>query len=131
MWFILFFILPFAGLAYVLWHVWCVLPFTFAWKCAALAACVLAFSTLFLNFSHAIDTMPMGLARTCYETGNSVIFILLYAVLVFLLLDIGRLTHVVPKAWLYHNGVTSAVLAVLLTGVFTGQHPNSLQLLTH
>lgn len=131
MWFILFFILPFAGLAYVLWHVWCVLPFTFAWKCAVLAACVLAFSTLFLNFSHAIDAMPMGLARTCYETGNSVIFILLYAVLVFLLLDIGRLTHVVPKAWLYHNGVTSAVLAVLLTGVFTYGYFNYLDKRRH
>ena len=119
MWFIIFFILPFAGLAYVLWHVWCVLPLAFAWKCAALAACVLAFAALPLNFAHATDSMPLWLARACYETGNSAVFILLYAVLAFLVLDLGRLAGIVPKAWLYHNGVISAVLAVALAGVFT------------
>ena len=35
------------------------------------------------------------------------------------MLDLGRLIGIVPKAWLYHNGVTSAVLVVLLAGVFT------------
>lgn len=124
MWFIVFFVLPFAGLAYTLWHVWCVLPFAFAWKCAVVAACVVAFSALFLNFSHAIDAMPMWLARACYETGNSAIFVMLYAVLAFLLLDVGRLVRVVPRAWLYHNGTTAAVMAVLLVAVFTYGYAN-------
>lgn len=119
MWFIVFSILPFAGLAYVLWHLWCVLPLAFTWKCAAVATCVAAFAALPLNFAHVTDSLPLWLARACYETGNSVVFILLYTVLAFLLLDLGRLIGIVPKAWLYHNGVTSAVLVVLLAGVFT------------
>lgn len=119
MWFIVFSILPFAGLAYVLWHLWCVLPLAFTWKCAAVATCVAAFAALPLNFAHVTDSLPLWLARACYETGNSVVFILLYTVLAFLLLDLGRLIGIVPKAWLYHNSVTSAVLVVLLAGVFT------------
>lgn len=34
MWFVLFFVLPFVGLAYVLWHVWCLLPLSAGWRWA-------------------------------------------------------------------------------------------------
>lgn len=59
MWFIVFPILPFAGLAYVLWHLWCVLPLAFTWKCAAVATCVAAFAALPLNFAHVTDSLPL------------------------------------------------------------------------
>ena len=124
MWFVLFFVLPLVGLAYVLWHVWCLLPWSTGGKSAVVAVCVLAFSTLFLNFSHAIDRMPMWLARACYEIGNSAVFVLLYLVMLFLLLDIGRLAHLVPKSLLYANGYMSAGVAVLMAVVFTAAYVN-------
>ena len=115
----LFLVLPLAGLSYVLWHVWCLLPLAVPAKWAVVGVCLMAFCTTLLNFSHAVDGMSLPLARACYETGNSVVFILLYAVLLFLLLDLGRLAGLVPHAWLYSNWLSLAVIVVLLTGVFT------------
>ena len=58
MWFVLFFVLPFVGLAYVLWHVWCLLPLSAGWRWAVVGVGLAAFLTLFLNFSRAIDGLP-------------------------------------------------------------------------
>lgn len=118
MWFVLFFVLPFIGLAYVLWHVWCLLPLQTGWRCTVVGLCIAAFLTLFLNFSHAIDGFPLGLASACYEVGNSSIFILLYLAIAFLLLDLGRLLHIVPRSWLYSNCVVSTVLLAVILLVF-------------
>ena len=118
MWMIIFLVLPLAGLAYVLWHLWCILPLVSVWKIGVLALCVVVFSTVFLNFSHAIENMPLRLAQVCYEVGNSVVFILLYLVMAFLLLDIGRLAHLVPRSWLYANGYTAVALAAVMVVVF-------------
>ena len=124
MWILLFFVLPLAGLSYVLWHVWCLLPVGTPAKWAVVVACVMAFATIFLNFSRTIDSMPMPIARACYETGYSAIFVLLYLVIVFLLLDLGRLAGLVPRPWLYRNGVTAAVVAALTACVFIYGYAN-------
>lgn len=102
----------------MLWHLWCILPLVSVWKIGVLALCVVVFSTVFLNFSHAIENMPLRLAQVCYEVGNSVVFILLYLVMAFLLLDIGRLAHLVPRSWLYANGYTAVALAAVMVVVF-------------
>ena len=131
MWFILFFILPLVGLAYVLWHVWCMLPLGTGGKSAVVAVCVAAFSTLFLNFSHAIDRFPLWLARTCYEVGNTSVFVLLYLVLLFLLMDLGRLLHIVPKTVLYANWYTVAAVTVLMVAVFAAGYANYMHKARH
>ncbi len=131
MWFVLFFVLPFVGLAYVLWHVWCLLPLGTGGKSAVVAVCVLAFSTLFLNFSHAIDRFPMWLARVCYEVGNTSVFVLLYLVILFLLMDLGRLLHIVPKAVLYANWYTAAAVTVLMVAVFAAGYANYMHKARH
>lgn len=118
MWIMLFFILPTAGLAYVMWHVWRLLPVTTTAKWAAIILCLMSFATVFLNFSRAVDSMPMPLARACYEVGTSAIFILLYLVLMFLLLDLGRLTGIVPRTWLHRNGYAAAAVTLLTAGIF-------------
>ncbi len=119
MWTIVFFLLPLAGMAYSLWHVWGVLPWPRAGRIAAVTVCVMAFLTLFLNFSRTIDRLPLWLGRVCYEVGNSSIFVLLYLVMAFLLLDIGRLVRLVPGGWLHSNGRVACAIAVLMVGVFT------------
>ena len=115
MWMIIFFVLPLLGLGYALWHIWQVLPFHNAWRWAAVCACIALFLSMFLIFSGSIEKMPLGTATAFYELGTSVVFVLLYLVMIFLLLDLGRLTHLIPKSWLFSNGYTSiGILGVML-----------------
>lgn len=119
MWMILFFVLPLLGLVYVSWHVYVLLPLSAPWRWAVVIIGWLAFFCVFANFSHRIDHMPLGVASAFYETGYSSIFILLYLVILFLLLDLCRLLRLVPKSWLHANAVTSLTILVLMTALFT------------
>lgn len=118
MWMTIFFALPLAGLGYVLWHVWQVLPFANCWRWTATAVAAALFLSMFLVFSGAIEGMPLRLAAAVYEVGTSVIFVLLYLVMAFLVLDLGRLAHLVPKAWLCGNGYTALGILALMLAVF-------------
>lgn len=111
-------VLPVLSLAYVMWHVWGILPFPNVWKAVIVAAGTLAFLTTYLNFSKAIEGMPLNVATFFYETGNSSLIILLYLFMVFLVLDLGRLVRLVPSAWLHSNGYAAASIFVLMVCVF-------------
>lgn len=115
MWFWIFFILPFLGLAYAGWHIWRILPLSNAWRVAILVVLFAALGCLFVTFSGSIDRWPMPAARAVYEVGTSSIFVLLYVVMLFLLLDLLRLCRILPASWLNHSGPGSlAVLAIIL-----------------
>lgn len=118
MWMIIFMVLPVVALVYVAWHVWMVLPFAALWKSLLIAAGVFCFAMLFMNFARKFDTCPLPMARAAYDIGTSSIFVLLYLVMLFLVLDLGRLFHLVPRAFLFHNGRASLAIFVLLFGVF-------------
>lgn len=120
MWMLVFMVLPFAGLAYAMWHVWHVLPFASVWRWGFVLLFTVAFLMIFLNFSGAINRMPLNLASAVYEVGNSMIFILLYLVMLFLLLDASRLLHVLPRQWLCSNGYTAAAITVVMLVLFIG-----------
>ena len=111
-------LLPLVALTYIAWHVWVLLPLSALWKSLVIALCVLSFAMLFLNFRRAFDGMPLSVAQMAYEVGTSSIFVLLYLVMIFLLLDLGCLIHLVPKTFLYHNGYTALGIFVLMLGVF-------------
>ncbi len=115
---ILFMALPLAGLAYVAWHVWVLLPLAGVWKCLLIGMGIVCFLLLFVGFSGGLEKMPLTLARMVYKTGTSSVLVLLYLVMVFLVLDLGRLVHLVPKAWLYGNGVTATAILGILATVF-------------
>ncbi len=118
MWMILFLLLPFLAIGYLAWHIWVMLP-VHAWlKGLVIAVGVLSFVMLFLNFRRAFDSMPLSVARWAYEIGTSSLFVLLYLVMIFLVLDLGRLARLVPKSWLYQNGYTAIGILVLMVGVF-------------
>ena len=115
MWMIIFFVLPIVGLSYALWHIWQMLPWSNPWRWTAVGIALACFLTMFLGFSGAIERMPLDVASVVYEIGNSAIFVLLYLVIIFLVLDLGRAVHLIPKAWLFGNGYTSlGVFAVML-----------------
>ena len=114
-WLIIFLVLPIAGVLYTAWRVWHLLPFAIAMRWVTVGVLVMWFCTIFIAFSGVIEKMPLGLATAVYEVGYSFIFILLYMVMLFLVLDLGRLAHIVPKTWLFDNGYTSVgILAVML-----------------
>ena len=118
MWMWIFMILPLLGIAYVAWHLWTLLPLASVWKVALILLLVGSFVMMFLNFGRRFDTLPLSVAQVCYEVSTSSIFIMLYLVILFLVLDLGRLVRLVPRSWLYQNGWTAAAILVLMVGIF-------------
>lgn len=118
MWMIIFMVLPILSVLYIGWHIWAILPLGGLWKAAIILVGLLCFLTLFLDLGRRLDTYPLPLARTLYEIGTSSVMIMLYLVIIFLLLDFGRLVHLVPRSLLYANGHTAIALIVLIVGIF-------------
>ena len=115
---IVFFLLPFAALAYIGWHVWCLLPLCGLWKSVVIVLMVASFLLMFAGFWRLTDRLPMPLATAVYEVGTSSVFILLYLFMLFLVLDLGRLVHLVPRSLLYSNWYTVGAMAVAMTALF-------------
>ena len=127
MWILTFSLLPLMALAYIGWHVWCLLPLSWIWKVLILALMTGAFLLLFTGFWRMTDRMPMPLAIAVYEIGTSSIIILLYLFMVFLLLDIGRLLHLLPRTLFYNNwwtvgGIALGMFVLFLYGYLHYQH---------
>ena len=120
MWAILFLLLPLAGIAYVGWHIWTLLPLHWGWKAMVVLLGAVCFSMLFLNFKGKLDTFPLGISRMVYEIGTSSIFVMLYLVMLFLVLDLGRLCHLVPRTVLYGNWWTVAGILAFVIAIFWG-----------
>lgn len=127
MWMLLFMVLPLVALAYVGWHVWTLVPLPRLWRGAVVVFGVASFLLIFLNFNHVNDRMPMWLARWCYDIGNSSVFVLLYMVMIFLVLDLGRLVRLVRPEWLHQNfyftaAIIGALFVVFLVGNIIYHH---------
>jgi predicted MPP superfamily phosphohydrolase len=118
MWMLVFWVLPLFAIVYVAWHVWTILPLAAIWKTLVIVLGVGCFLMLFLSVARKFDSLPLPLAQLSYEIGTSSILVLLYLVILFLVLDLGRLLHLVPKSLLYHNWYVSVGIFVLLLGVF-------------
>ena len=88
MWMIVFWVLPLVAIVYLAWHIW------------------------------MIDTLPLSLAQWSYEIGTSSIMVMLYLVMLFLVLDFGRLMHLVPCSLVYHNWQSALAIFVMLFGIF-------------
>ena len=101
---------------YVAWHVWRLLPFSTVVKVIILLLMLAALSCMVLQFKS--DNLPLPVSTAMYEIGNSWLVILFYLLMAFLLLDIGRLVHLVPATWLKDNAVTSIVLGGLMLTTF-------------
>ena len=101
---------------FVSWHVWRMLPFSTPVKLIVLVLMLLALACMVLQFKS--DSLPLGIATAMYEIGNSWLIIMFYLLMAFLVLDIGRLVHLVPATWLRGNAITSLVLTGLMLVTF-------------
>ena len=106
------------AIIYVAWHVWTLLPLAGVWKSLVILVGIFCVALLFMNFGRKFDNMPLSIAQAAYEIGTSSVIVLLYLVILFLVLDLGRLVRLVPKAFLYHNGYVSLGLFLLIFGLF-------------
>lgn len=118
MWLILFTIVPVIGFAYILWHLWQILPLATPWKWVVVALAVLCIVIFFTNFIFKFDNKPMPVAIALYEIGDSTIFIGLYVIMLFLLLDIGRLVKLVPKSFLNNSLAGTLTVIGIITVLF-------------
>lgn len=118
MWLIIFTLLPVLGLAYIGWHIWYLLPVPATFRIFVICSLVASFGMIFLNFNRTIDNLPMWLARLSYDIGSSSIFILLYLAIIFMVLDIAKLAHIVPRQILHQNVYTSIIVIITLFVVF-------------
>ena len=104
---------------FVSWHVWRVLPFSTPVKVVIMLLMLAALGCMVLQFKS--DGLPMPVATAMYEIGNSWLIIMFYLLMAFLLLDIGRLVHLVPATWLKDNAITTVALTgVMLTTFIAG-----------
>lgn len=118
-WIIIFSFLPIIGTIYAGWHIWQILPFGQMEKIAITVIITLLTICFFANFAFNLDNMPMKIATAIYEAGTSWLFILLYIVLTFILLDIGRAIGIIPKTILIKSVNGSIIITLLLTAIFT------------
>ena len=115
---LLFLLLPLLTLAYVGWHVWLLLPLKGIGGSLILLLMVGAFMLLFASIFRATDRLPMPVATAVYEVGTSSIIVLLYLTMLFVVLDIARLVHLLPAAWLRDNWWTAGCIVLFLFSLF-------------
>ena len=102
--------------AYVSWHVWRLLPFSTPVKVIIILFMLAALACMVMQFKS--DRLPLGAATTMYEVGNSWLVIMFYLLMAFLVLDLGRLVHLIPASWLKSNVTTSLVMTGLMLIIF-------------
>ena len=115
--FLIFLTLMLSANVYVIWHIWRILPFAIWVKWLASAFALLSIACLFVTLSPLLDKLPMPISISVYEIGTGWLIVLLYMVIVFLLLDIGRLIHLVPASFLKNSTWGSVSLLVLIGGI--------------
>ncbi len=103
--------------AYVLWHVYQVLPFPVWAKWMVVGLMVASLLMMFAGFMGVFDRMPLWLASSCYNISTSWLIVFLYLLIAFVLLDVGRLCHLVPKEWLYCNAWTAGAVTAVIAGL--------------
>ncbi len=105
-------------LVYVGWHVWAVLPLPHWAKWTLVGVGLVCFALEFVGFTPLMNRLPLGLASSAYNIGNKTLIILFYLTMAFLLLDLGRLVHLVPRTMLHDSLPTSIGMTMLMTVIF-------------
>ena len=118
MWMIIFMVLPLLAVVYISWHVWVLLPFPAVYKAVLILLGLLCFSMLFMSVARKFDALPLPVAQTLYEVGTSSIMVMLYLVMLFMVLDLGRLVHILPKSLLYANWQSALAVFAVIFGIF-------------
>ena len=118
LWAVVFFLLPLLGAGYVSWRIWHILPFAPYGKTGLVCLLWVGLLIMVGNFVVGLDRIPLGVARVLYEIGNSWLFVMLYLFMAFLLLDVGRMCHLVPREFLFSSMKGTVAITVFMLAVF-------------
>lgn len=105
-------------LVYVGWHIWAIVPVPLWAKWVLVGLGLLCFALEFVGFTPLMNRLPLDIASAIYNIGNKTLIILFYLMMTFLLLDLGRLLHIVPRTMLHDNLPTSIGIAVMMSALF-------------
>ena len=100
---------------YVLWHVYQVLPLPAWGKWTVVGLMTASLVMMFTGIMGTFDRMPLWMASVTYDISTSWLIVFLYLLLAFVLLDLGRLVHIVPKMWLHDNAWTAGAITAVVT----------------
>ena len=115
--FIIVLLVALAANVYVLWHVYQVLPLPTWGKWTVVVLMAAALVMMFTGIFGAFDRMPLWVASATYDISTSWLIVFLYLLIAFLVLDLGRLVHLVPKEWLHSNAWTAGTITALVAGL--------------
>lgn len=115
-------LLPFLALAYVAWRSWKLVPFPLVGKIVLITAMIVLMVLVpVCMLPGTLDKLPLNVAAIVYKTSLSWIFVMLYLLIAFVVIDILGVFHVVPPS-LRHNslagtlGLTAVMLIVFVAG---------------
>ncbi|MBR1774992.1 MAG: metallophosphoesterase [Bacteroidales bacterium] len=114
----LFLLLPLAALCYIMVRIYNILPFSPAIKTLAVVLGSGIFIAMFVSFIVGLEKLPMTAATVLYEITTSWLFILLYLLMIFLLMDILRLCHVMPREVLFSSAKGSLIVTGIVFTIF-------------
>lgn len=114
----LFFAVPVLALVYVFVRMWHILPFSVFWKSIVVSIGVLLFVSMVLGIVIGYDNMSLNFSATVYEIATSWLFILLYLLMIFLLMDVLRCCHILPKEFLFNSIKGSLIVFTIIVAIF-------------
>ena len=104
---------------YVLFRLWHLLPPSApAFRIAVVTVGILLTAAFFVGMAARSSSIPVWLVSLLYRIGTAWIMIFLYLLIAFLVGDILRLVHLLPKSVILNNWLTLGILTAVLTVVF-------------
>ncbi len=116
--FLIFFAILALGHTYVGWHIYRILPLPTWTKICVIIMMGLACIMLFVGISPLQNRFSMPVATAVYEIGTSWIILLLYLAIAFLVLDLGRLTTIVPASFLKSSWAGTLSISIVIAALF-------------
>ena len=107
-----------SSLVYVGWHIWAIAPLPVWGKWTLVGVAIVLFALEFVGFTPLMNRMPLWMSSCVYNVGNKSVIVLFYLLMAFVVLDLGRLVHIVPRSLLHESLPATAVLTVLMVGIF-------------
>ena len=104
---------------YVFYRLWYMMPANIVGRIILVCFALLAVTSPFLSMLIG-DKFPMPVTSFLYKIGTSWIIIMLYLVIIFLLFDLIRITHIFPvERFMYGSWIGLGILTVFMSIIMT------------
>lgn len=122
LWMYVFLVLPLLGSAYVFWRLWAMLPVALVWKSCLIGGLSVGLIAAFGLFIYLRNENNLTLFSWAYNVSTSWLIILLYLVMTFLVLDLGRFLKLVPASFMVNSVVGTLSVLAFITMLFVYAH---------